>query len=134
MRDTAQLLDAAKARHSIPSDYKLAEALGVSRMLVSGYRKGKSRPDDLIAQRLADLAGLDRDVVVAELHAQRAQTPEERALWEGIAKRLQKAGLAMVAVILSAFVSGGPDGGAMAAELQSSPVAVNAGSTVHYVK
>jgi transcriptional regulator with XRE-family HTH domain len=115
MFDTGALLDAAKSRHSLPSDYALAKTLGVGQSLLSGYRAGRSRPDDAIARRLAELAGLDADIVVVELAAERAQTDEARALWLRVAERLKKgAGTTLAAAVFSTFFTGNPDGTALA--------------------
>jgi len=114
MIDTEGLIEAAKSHQAIPSDYALAKLLGVTPSLISGYHAGRSRPDDEMARRIAELANLDPGYVVACLHAERAKTDETRAVWQGIAKRLQHAtaaGLAMV--ILSAGLTVSPDASAM---------------------
>jgi len=138
MIDTAALLDAAKSRHAIPSDYKLALILDVQPSAIGHYRKGRSRPDDVMAQRLAEMAGLDPSVVIAEMHAERAQTPEARAIWQGIARRLAGATHAGMLLILSvvvsalACISGGGD--AQAATLHSAAPANLQPGSVYYVK
>lgn len=112
--NTQQLLDAAKAAQALPSDYALAARMGISRSAVSGYRHGRTRPDDTMAARLAELAGLDPDATVAAMHAQRAASEPERQRWERIAERLQRAGAAACVILSLGFWSGGPDGGALA--------------------
>lgn len=124
MIDTAHLLDAAKKRQSLPSDYKLGLTLGLSDSALSNYRNGRSHPDDATASRLAELAGLDAGYVVACMHAERAKTQDARVLWRGIAARLEKAGLACFTAFLALWIGGGPDAGAMAATPgKSDPVA-----------
>lgn len=113
MHTTHQLLDAAKDRLSVSSDYKLAQALGIAQARISGYRIGKSFPDDAVAQVIADAAGLDRGYVVACIHAERAANEETRSLWQGIAARLQAAAAVFAAVILSAGLVASPDASAM---------------------
>lgn len=112
MLTTHTLLDLAKQRNGIASDYKLGLVLDVVPSAVKNYRKGRSHPDDLVAQRLADLCDLDRGMVVASIHAQRAANEDTRALWRSIADRLQQAGAAALAVILSVGLTASPDAGA----------------------
>lgn len=116
MNSTSRLLDAAKSRQAIPSDYKLGVTLGLSDSAITNYRKGRSKPDDVVAQRLAELAGLDPAIVVAQLHAERAQTDDTRKLWETIAKRLKgTAHAALATCVILSMTSGWPDGTARAA-------------------
>jgi len=103
MLTTIQLLDLAKLANSLPSDYQLAQALGVSRATVSSYRLGKTCPDLEACEKLAQLAGLDADVVVCSMQAQRTSDDATRALWTRIAARLQAGAGAAAAVILSAL-------------------------------
>lgn len=119
MLSTNQLIDAAKARQGISSDYKLGVVLGLTDSAIPNYRKGRSSPKDEIASTMADLAGLDRGYVLSCLHAERATNSETRLVWEGIAERLQKAGVAAAVILSMGFWGGGPDGGAMAAEPQA---------------
>jgi len=113
MHTTAELLDLAKARHSV-SDWKLSSLLDVVPSAVKNYRAGRSFPDDAVAQRLADLACLDAGYVVACIHAQRAGSDQAKALWIGIADRLQKAGAAAAVLVAILGVSGSPDADAHA--------------------
>jgi len=143
---TGEILDLAKQASGAPSDYKLALMLGIEPSTIGHYRKGRSRPDDDIAQRLADMANLDRGYVVACIHAERAGTATARELWERVAARLRpdaqpimgkhgvQGTLAIVAaVILSLLygVGGGPDGGALSALLVA--VDLKALGSVYYV-
>ena len=109
--DSKQLLAAVRADQGLPSNYALARFLNVRENTLHRWHSGRNTPDDLTAARLAELAGLDPCAVVAEMHAQRATEPAERALWEGLAARLAKAGAAAVAAVLALFITIGPDGG-----------------------
>lgn len=126
--NTQQLLDAAKAAQGLRSDYALAARMGISRSGVSGYRNGRSRPDDEMAARLADLAGLDPDATVAAMHAERAANEPERARWQRIAERLQRAGVAACVILSLGSWSGGPDGGALASTADRADAAPTRGS------
>lgn len=140
MHTTQALLDAAKVRRGLDTDYKLAKALGVAPNYIANYRKGRSRPDDTIAQRLAALAGLDPDYVVACMHAERAATDDGRLTWERIAKRLQATAVAVAAVILSGWTGIDPVAGAQAASvhqrvaLDASPAVANLYIVAHALR
>ncbi|MEO8805861.1 MAG: hypothetical protein ABI433_07255 [Burkholderiaceae bacterium] len=117
MLTTHELLALAKAKQNIPSNYRLARVLDAPESTVKRWNTGKGQPDDAYAAKLADLAGLDAGAVVASIRAEREASGPLHDLWVGIAKRLETAGLAALAVILSLFVGGGPDAGAMASTL-----------------
>jgi transcriptional regulator with XRE-family HTH domain len=104
MQTTKQLLDRAKKAQGIESDYKLAQVLGVVNSAVTNYRAGRSHPDDAVAARLAELAGQDPSSVIAELHAERAKTPEVRALWLRMANQLRHAVAAVMLAVGAAMV------------------------------
>ena len=91
MQTTKQLLDRAKKAQGIESDYKLAQVLGVVQSAVTHWRSGRSSPDDVIAARLAEMAGQDPLSVIAELHAARAKTPDAKQLWMRMAMQLRHA-------------------------------------------
>jgi transcriptional regulator with XRE-family HTH domain len=103
MQSVNEMLDGIKSRHSIPSDYKLAAYLGVVPGAVKHWRHGRSLPDARVASRLASELGIDPDVLVAQLEAQRASTDEARALWQRIAARLQ--GGAVHSFVLACLVA-----------------------------
>ena len=89
MQTTKQLIDRAKTAQGISSDYRLSKQLEVSTSAVLNWRAGRSHPDDVLGARLAALAGMEPGLVVAELHAERARTPEAIALWTKIAEQLR---------------------------------------------
>lgn len=69
MISIANLLDAAKAKAGIESDYRLAKVIGITHSVVSSYRVGKSMPNDKILAQLCALSGDDVAVVAAEIQA-----------------------------------------------------------------
>lgn len=91
MFSIAQLIDRAKARTGIESDYKLAQTLGVTRGAVSQYQHGKILPDDRVITLLCEMSGDDAAVIAAEIQAERAKTEEGKTLWRLIAERLRHA-------------------------------------------
>lgn len=117
MITTKELLTAAKVAQNIPSNYRLCRVLGVPDTTVQRWNTGRGRPDDDMARRLAELAGLDPGAVVAAIRAEREAEGPMHDLWANVARRLQAAALASLAAFLSGFVGGGPDAGAMAATL-----------------
>jgi len=99
--NTPELLDAARKRAGIPSDYALAARLSVTRATVSGWRNGRGVPDVTHAATLADLAGLDWPEVFAALELQRAELahlPANVAAWRSILQRLGGAAAAVAMV------------------------------------
>lgn len=97
MFSVALLLDRAKANGRIESDYRLAKVIGISHSVISGYRAGKSMPDARVLEQLCALSGDDLAVVAASIQSERERTPEGKAVWLGIAKRL--AGGAQTAIL-----------------------------------
>lgn len=110
MLTTPQLLDAAKSKQGISSDYKLSLLLDITTGGVGNYRHGRSIPDDSMAERLADLAGIDRGYVLVCLHAERAKEDSVRSTWRTVADRLAHA--AAVAAVAFVTFGGPPDAGA----------------------
>lgn len=120
---TVELIDAVRERHHLPSDYAAAALLGLTRSQLSRYRNGKDFLGDEQAAKVAELLEMDAGYVVACVHAERAKTPSVRVLWEGVAKKLERAGVAALAVFLSLWIGGGPDAGAQAATRDSAQTA-----------
>ncbi len=128
---TPELLDAARKRAGIPSDYALAARLGVTRATVSVWRNGRGVPDTTHASTLADLAGLDWPQVFASLELQRAELSHldlNAAAWRSI---LQRIGGAAAMVFLSTCIVSAPS---PAAARQISASADDEPLSVYYVK
>jgi hypothetical protein len=128
-----ELLTAVRVAQGIPSNYRLALIVGVRENAVQRWNSGRGAPDDAMAARLAELAGLDPDSVVASMYALRAQDETDRARWERIAARLSKAASVAAAVILSLCITGKPDAFSPMGTAQAAPVnsAVHALYIVH---
>lgn len=84
----ADLLDRAKARANIDSDYRLAKVIQKTQSAISGYRHGKSLPDESVIEQLCALSGDDPDLIAAQIQASRAQTPAAKNLWLRVAARM----------------------------------------------
>lgn len=107
MLTTRDLLAAAKSAQGIPSNYRLARVLDVPETTVQRWNNGRSRPEDSLAVRLAEMAGLDAGQVVASIRAERAEPGPMRDLWVDVASRLARAGAA--AAVACITVTGSPD-------------------------
>lgn len=80
--DLIELIEKAKTRANLPSDYALAKALGTERQIVSGWRKGTRHPSNTEAVQLATLAGLPEMSVIAEIEYRTANTDKKREFWK----------------------------------------------------
>ena len=63
MQTVTDFLDQVKANSGIQSDYKLAQVMGLTTNTISNYRHGRSRPDDLVLSKLAQLGNIPADQV-----------------------------------------------------------------------
>jgi transcriptional regulator with XRE-family HTH domain len=94
MSKVLELLDAAKKRQAIKSDYALAQALGVGRQHVSNWRTGTNRPKPVFVLQLAVMAGLDPVKTLAAIEEEDENDPTRKewlrnfrnaACWVGMA-------------------------------------------------
>lgn len=99
---TVEYLDAIRRRYKLTSDYQAHKLLGVTKQSITHYRNGKTQFADEVAARVAMLLNLDPLQVLADMHAERAQTDAQRAIWRMIAARVGQAALLLLAVILTA--------------------------------
>lgn len=89
----ADLLDQVRVGGNFNSDMGLAEKLGVKRQTLHAWRHDQAPiPDERIAQ-LCALAKLDGPEWMARIHADKAQSPAERALWSKMLLRLAAAAI-----------------------------------------
>ena len=93
----SQVLDRIRSRHNLKSDYAVSKLLDSSTQLIANWRHGRALPDERRCQKLAELAGLDADVLIAQMNAQRAKDDDSRAIWQRIAERLQMVPQALAA-------------------------------------
>jgi transcriptional regulator with XRE-family HTH domain len=105
MISTSELLTAAKAANGIPSNYRLARVLGTSDNTLHRWHSGRNTPDDANAVRLAELAGLDVDYVVASMRAQRETDERLKGVWQSIADRLRAGPIGVGAAVAIALAS-----------------------------
>jgi plasmid maintenance system antidote protein VapI len=79
--NAAGYLDALRERLQLPSDYAISRRMGIGAQTISNYRRGRSGFDDDMAIRVAELLGLRPEVVIGEMHAERAQSEATRRFW-----------------------------------------------------
>jgi hypothetical protein len=101
MFSIADLLERAKARANIESDYRLAKVIGKSHQVISAYRVGKSLPEESVIQQICALSGDDPDVIAAQIQAARSKSPEAKNLWLRVAARMS--GAATTAILSVCF-------------------------------
>ncbi|MES2249225.1 MAG: hypothetical protein V4645_18235 [Pseudomonadota bacterium] len=132
MQTTKQLIAKAKKAQGIESDYRLAQVLGVVNSAVTNWQAGRSSPDDVMAAKLAEMAGQDPLAVIAELHAARAKTPDAKQLWMKMAMQLRHAVAAVMMACGVAMILLAPN--PQGAQAATSPIDGGALGSVHYVK
>lgn len=77
-----ELIERAKTRANLSSDYALAKALGIPQSIVTHWRKGKRHPSNDEAIQLATLAGIPEMTVIAEIELATATTEKKKKFWE----------------------------------------------------
>lgn len=88
MFSIANLLDRSLSRGSIVSDYQLAKVIGITHQAISGYRTGLALPKDKVIAQLCALSGDDPHLILAQIQAERASSPEAKNLWQTLILRL----------------------------------------------
>ena len=96
MRTTNELLDAVKARHQIGSDYRLAQVLQCQKSAISGYRAGRSRLDESMCLKVAELLQEPAGAILAEVAAERAKRPDIKKAWQRAAAALATAATVLI--------------------------------------
>lgn len=109
---TIEYIEACKQKLGIESDYKLAQALEITRSAMSAYRNSGVTFSRHTAKKVAKILGIHPLRVVADMERQRAKTPEEQAMWRDFAGKL--AAIALGAVGLAAIATYPADGVAAA--------------------
>lgn len=104
MFSIADLIERAKARANIDTDYRLAKVIRINQSALGNYKAGRSMPDERVLEQLCALSGDDVAVFAAQIQAERARTPEGKNLWSLIAARL--AGGASPAILSVLFSLG----------------------------
>lgn len=101
MTAIADLLDQVRSACKLNSDNELANAIGLKRQTIHQWRHSLAPVSDERIAQLCAMAKLDGPEWLARIHAERAQSPAERALWTKMLTRLAAA--AIFIAPLSAF-------------------------------
>lgn len=101
MFSIATLLDAAKAKSGLESDYRLAKVLRINQTLISNWRHGRNLPAVEMVEALCALSGDDAGLMVAQVEAARAAEGPVRNMWLSVAARLR--GAAQTAILSFCF-------------------------------
>ena len=80
--EVMEIVERAKTKADLPSDYALAKAMGIERQVISQWRGGKRHPSNEEAVQLATLAGLDEMQVIAEIELRTAKNDKKKAFWQ----------------------------------------------------
>jgi hypothetical protein len=100
-----QLLDAIKARHTLPSERKLAQHMEWDQSQLRNYRKGRSSPNNVAALEIARELDIDEGMVLLICHAEREQDAHTKKVWLYMASTLSKLTAAALAVGFVAIAS-----------------------------
>lgn len=76
------LLELAKQRANLSSDYALAKVMGIERQIISQWKSGKRHPSNQEAIQLATLAGLEEMRVIAEIELRTANSEKKKEFWK----------------------------------------------------
>ena len=86
MNASLQLLDRFKRAKGLAADNAAAEALGITRATVSGWRHEKSHPDAESVARMCEATGDSLAHWLPLIEAERARNPEARKVWLRLAQ------------------------------------------------
>ena len=81
MKTTADFLDDLRAKLTLPSDGKLALAMGWQRPQLGRYRGKYETVSDETCLKVARVLEIEPDYIMACMALQRAKTPETRTAW-----------------------------------------------------
>ena len=88
-----ELMDRAKDKQRIASDFALSKVLGVSQTAVWSWRKGTSYPKPNHTLQLAELAGVNAGETVLEIMHQAEKDPELKKVFQKLQRRVISAAL-----------------------------------------
>lgn len=111
---TNELLDAAKSKLKINSDYALAKALGVPKTRIGNYRTGIRTPDDETCFQLAEVLEADPSAIIAAVRLEGEKEPIKREFW-----RRQSARYALGSGVIAALLAGSVQANVSVSDLSS---------------
>ncbi|ENO8415993.1 hypothetical protein ACEQ4U_001829 [Vibrio mimicus] len=95
----SELLDAYKKAQNYVQDKQIAMDLNQPKQRISEFRKGKRYLSEEQAVFLAENSGIDPEIALIGLHADRNENPRIKALWESIAKKQNGLGLRAISML-----------------------------------
>lgn len=107
-KTTAQYLGELKKHWGIESDYALAKKLETSGSVLHSYRTGRTRFDNYMCMRVAEILHLDPMLVIADIQAEREKRPEVKKYWINLAQSLRHTAALLAVVMLSALLWASP--------------------------
>lgn len=102
MTAIAELLDQARERCNFNSDNELATAVGLKRQTIHQWRHSLAPISDERIAQICAMAKLDGPHWTAQIHAERAQSPAERAMWKSMLDRLSAVAAVLALVVFAA--------------------------------
>lgn len=100
--DISKVLDDAREKMNLTSDYELAKRLEIDKADISHYRKGKRIPNAYACARLAEVLDMDPFELLAQVEAATEKNEARRSYWRAVAERIAAgtvAGFFVVAVL-----------------------------------
>lgn len=98
---TDQILNKAKEKLGISSDYELSKILEIkSKGKISNYRTGYSKPDDEMCFKLAEILEEEPQAIIAAVRLEAEKEPSKREFWKRQAKKY-----ALTAGVVAALAS-----------------------------
>lgn len=86
--DMAKVIDEAKAKLGVESDYALAKETGILKQRISAYRNGSETPDAYACARLAEILGIDPFELLAQVEAATEKNEARRTYWRAVAAKM----------------------------------------------
>lgn len=86
--DVTKVIDEAKERLGVESDYALAKKLEINQARISQYRKGKESLDAYACARLAEVLKMDPFELLAQVEAETEKNETRRTYWKKVAERM----------------------------------------------
>jgi transcriptional regulator with XRE-family HTH domain len=100
---TNDLLNAAKTKKGIRTDYLLAQKLETTTGRISHWRTGRNQPDEEICFRLAEMLEIEPSAVIAAVRLENEKEHSKVEFWRKQAGKYARA-LGIVAVLASGGV------------------------------
>ncbi|HGH6010983.1 TPA: DUF3693 domain-containing protein [Vibrio cholerae] len=100
----SELLNAYKNAQKYVQDKQIAMDMNIPQQRISDFRKGRRYLTDEQAIFLAESAGIDPEIALLGLHADKNENPTIKAYWERIAKKYNGLGLQGLSMTCGALV------------------------------